>query len=537
MKAKKVLAMLMASAMIMGTTVTAFAAEGTAPSESDAAIVNITGVNAGATYEAYQIIDARYDEDGQGFVEYVWADGMPSAGQKVPDPAKDQITSDMITALAKNHSNLTAFDNNNNPGDGNQFNPNENALPVGTWMILVTPGADDVKIYNPMIVSVYYDTNTSSSSNNDMISGAVNADSNWGLATLNAYAKSSNVEDEVSKEVDDPQVSKKDDVGFTLKGTIPSYSKNYYENVTYTLTDTIVNGLQYKLGSDNIVEVTVKNGQNVLEKDKDYVVSMKDNNKSFSVAFTKDYIFGLADQPVDNRKVTVEYTATITDEAYTTNGENNVKVTYTNKPGETTTSEPKTKYTYTASLDGVLQKVGVGDDANGLAGATFTLYGGVDSGYANADAVVDAIKENELESFDQKVTDNTYDIEFKGLDLDQYYYLRETGTPEGYSINDTIFEIYFDNLVYEQSGVEGENKLESYTVHVRDMSTGSELKEGGFVIEYGVANGNPVNVENTKLSDLPSTGGIGTTIFTIGGCVIMVTAAGLYFATRKKEQN
>lgn len=39
---------------------------------------------------------------------------------------------------------------------------------------------------------------------------------------------------------------------------------------------------------------------------------------------------------------------------------------------------------------------------------------------------------------------------------------------------------------------------------------------------------------NTKLSALPSTGGIGTTIFTIAGCLIMVTAAGLFFASRKR---
>lgn len=42
-------------------------------------------------------------------------------------------------------------------------------------------------------------------------------------------------------------------------------------------------------------------------------------------------------------------------------------------------------------------------------------------------------------------------------------------------------------------------------------------------------------IPNTKLVALPSTGGIGTTIFTIGGCVIMIAAAGLYFASRRKE--
>ena len=43
-----------------------------------------------------------------------------------------------------------------------------------------------------------------------------------------------------------------------------------------------------------------------------------------------------------------------------------------------------------------------------------------------------------------------------------------------------------------------------------------------------------INVPDSKLSALPSTGGIGTTIFTIAGCLIMVTAAGLFFASRKR---
>lgn len=42
-------------------------------------------------------------------------------------------------------------------------------------------------------------------------------------------------------------------------------------------------------------------------------------------------------------------------------------------------------------------------------------------------------------------------------------------------------------------------------------------------------------IPNIKLSELPSTGGIGTTIFTIGGCAIMILAAGLFFASRRKE--
>ena len=41
---------------------------------------------------------------------------------------------------------------------------------------------------------------------------------------------------------------------------------------------------------------------------------------------------------------------------------------------------------------------------------------------------------------------------------------------------------------------------------------------------------------DTNIIGLPSTGGIGTTLFTIGGIVIMVAAAALYFANRKKTE-
>jgi LPXTG-motif cell wall-anchored protein len=40
---------------------------------------------------------------------------------------------------------------------------------------------------------------------------------------------------------------------------------------------------------------------------------------------------------------------------------------------------------------------------------------------------------------------------------------------------------------------------------------------------------------DTTLSALPATGGIGTTIFTVLGCLIMIAAAGMYFASRRKS--
>ena len=63
MKAKKVLAMLMASAMIMGTTVTAFAA--------DTATITVSGLDSNATYKYLQVVE----QDTTSTIGWKFVDG------------------------------------------------------------------------------------------------------------------------------------------------------------------------------------------------------------------------------------------------------------------------------------------------------------------------------------------------------------------------------------------------------------------------------------------------------------------------------
>lgn len=90
-----------------------------------------------------------------------------------------------------------------------------------------------------------------------------------------------------------------------------------------------------------------------------------------------------------------------------------------------------------------------------------------------------------------------------GLDTGKYHFV-ETKAPEGYSINEDGRTIEIEVPGEDATGV---------------LETESDI------------------LADTKLASLPSTGGIGTTIFTIGGCVIMIAAAGLYFASRRKQEN
>ena len=68
------------------------------------------------------------------------------------------------------------------------------------------------------------------------------------------------------------------------------------------------------------------------------------------------------------------------------------------------------------------------------------------------------------------------------------------------------------------------------TVDDKAVATISTNSEGETVVD-----GTGAEILNTALQALPSTGGIGTTIFTIGGCAIMIIAAGLFFASRRKS--
>ena len=94
-------------------------------------------------------------------------------------------------------------------------------------------------------------------------------------------------------------------------------------------------------------------------------------------------------------------------------------------------------------------------------------------------------------------TDGT--VKVQGLDIGTYYFKEKTA-PKGYSVNQDQAEATL--------AVEGDKAAAVLTTNT--------------------------SMRDTKLSALPSTGGIGTTIFTIAGCLIMIAAAGLFFASRKK---
>ena len=102
--------------------------------------------------------------------------------------------------------------------------------------------------------------------------------------------------------------------------------------------------------------------------------------------------------------------------------------------------------------------------------------------------------------------DENGSVKLSGLD-EGTYVITETEAPEGYAINTSIPAVTISN----KKTVDGEQTDVTENVRVS------------------------ADVTDTKLASLPFTGGMGTTLFTAFGVIIMVAAAGLYFANKKKS--
>ena len=132
-------------------------------------------------------------------------------------------------------------------------------------------------------------------------------------------------------------------------------------------------------------------------------------------------------------------------------------------------------------------------------------------------------------------TDVNGKMKFEGLDAGTYT-LVETAAPSGFTVDTTPHIVEITAQYYESEPNKGLLEYYSITIDGEATSTYTATYEGGTITNID-KDTHTTEIKNSKLATLPSTGGIGTTIFTIGGCVIMIAAAGLYFASRRRQEN
>ena len=317
-----------------------------------------------------------------------------------------------------------------------------------------------------------------------------------------------------------------DAVPFQLTGTVASTYDNY-KTYYFAFHDEEEKGLTFNQESVNVYVDTNKNGtqdegETSLTKGTDYTVTYTAATESagdkFDITFSDlKKVNGVE----GGSKIVVEYTSTLNTSANigSQGNVNKAKLEFSNNPNEEQ-SGPDKPGTGETPWDNVIvftyQTVvnKVDQDKNALKGAKFTLSK-VKVG-TDGKATEEVVKTFEYSEKDN--TDTTV-FTFKGLD-DGTYVLKETETPAGYNTCDPI-----------EFTVTAEHDVEWTTKDRTAVLT--KLNDGDKTFVGTVSTGTvTTSVVNKKGSVLPSTGGIGTTIFYVTGAILMLGAGVLLLSRR-----
>jgi fimbrial isopeptide formation D2 family protein/LPXTG-motif cell wall-anchored protein len=568
---KKIMALIIAMVMVVGTmSMTAFAATTQGAATADGKVI-ITGLDKDDTVKLYKVIgweDSKGWKLENGFTVPQFDGKLGTANKAV---SIDTGVVDTINGQIKNTTPVAAS------GTIDESGKFEATVDPGMYIAIVTaktPGT----VYNPIIVSsdfVVDGNSIDASADSSVIPKSEGAAS--------AVAKKSTIElkkegtDETTVDANNHEtVAVGDTVNFKIETEIPPFVT--YNKPIFTITDQLSDGIT--LGNVDTIVVTKPAG---LEKDRDYTVEKVDAHK-FVVTFKEAYLKTVA----ANTAVQIDYPATITSDAVkSVNPENNtVTLEYQRDPQSNSdkTTEKVRDITnhYSFTIDGNLLgqdnysatevvKVGVSADgteiketvklANGnkvgaLEGATFKLVykedvkDGEDTVIHHAGDVVktknaagDTITWNE----DQISTGADGRMTITGLDAGKYQ-LIEVDAPDGYikmqNAVDVEIQATVKNVTYkdEDGCTINTTELESYKVIIGGKETANyTITNSKNVVKTSSSIGDSVvgtdassgKLKNTKGVELPSTGGIGTTLFYIIGAILVV-GAGILLVTRRR---
>ena len=358
------------------------------------------------------------------------------------------------------------------------------------------------------------------------------------IPDANIYVKATKPNIEKHDNVVSADIGK--EVTYTVTGTVPNTSG--IETYVYKIYDKMSTGLTFKKD----VVVTVDTAPAAITS----ACTIEYNNADYANGF-------IATIPVKDlqtyvgKTITLTYHAVVNDQAVVNSIEKNaVQLEYGNKPGNTEKTTVIEEELYSAKV--IINKY-TGDDKDAagakLADAKFVLMkidngaakyykytaatettdaqvtwvdvaGAPTSGTANVtDAMAAALKTAaDADTITKKVTDNNGAADFKGL-ADGTYYLVEYEAPNGYNRIPTPVAVTVEGTDADTAEGKVENQADN-TGNFDTKPTDASVT---------------ADVQNQTGTVLPSTGGIGTTIFYILGGLLVVGAAVILVARRKAQ--
>lgn len=491
-RVKRVLALLAALALVLAMAVPAWAASTAATGDNHgSSSITIDGAVNGKTYTLYRIFDVASKTDA-GMVYNVTTAWKPFFADN--GAGKDYVEIDSLGQV-KNLKKESFVDDSEN---AKAF-----AAAALAWaktqskIAVASVTANNNEAIFTGLKEGYYlvDTTTGSLCSVGNVTGST-------AVTIKEKNGVPSVEKQVQENSDRSWGDKNDaEIGqeVNFKTTINVTAGN---TTNYVLHDKMT-GLTYKADS---IQITKANGTVKLTEGTDYNIETPSDDCSFEIKFV-DSKLNAGDV------VVVTYTATVNANAVVA-GTGNTNETWLDYGNDGHTTHDTTR-TYVWEFKIYKYTKGAGEsEIVSLPGAEFVLYKKSDETKSYLTAKDNKLtgwtpEENSATKF---TSDDNGNVSISGLDAGVYY-LKETKAPDGY------------------------NKL---TDDIRVELT-KEYNEGtnvgtAFFAYSNVTKEDKVEVENNAGTTLPSTGGMGTTVFYVVGGGLMAVAVVL-LVTKKRMEN
>lgn len=591
---RKAMAAIIAATMTVSTmgTMPAFAAEG-APADKS---ISVSKLEAGDTVNFYKVLkfdETAKDTGGwvaaEGFTSLTPGEINQILGRN-EEPEKNGISAELagkISQMAQADDVTPRFANVEASDEGVATQATTVVGDAGLYVALVTPGNTDT-LYNPVFVGADY--NDGNGSNTEEAATTLSYEPE-ALAKKEEVILTKEVDGTGDTKYD---VNVGDDVSFTITSKVPAFS-TAYQNPVYVISDEMEEGLVLKaLPTVTIAGITLAEADYTIDPSpiaadtRAFTVTL---NKS---GLDKVAAKGSAQEITVTYTATVKSLEDFT--VSEKENEATVKFS-NNPDDSTSYSllEDKTRH-YTFTIDGNLlgytgtsyetdELIKIGLNADGsdatetqkyhsgeeftelspLRGAKFAIFKSAPEAadYANEAAAKASSKiyTNATETDGIIESDANGRLKIQGLDEGKYY-LHEVSAPTGYIADNRTFEItisatytQIDGGVYtNDDGIkvryDAYKVLDGYTVTVNDgtnnnTSTYNIVNRGEVdhkVVDKATykeitgehfAGDSVTPISNTKGTELPSTGGIGTTVFyVVGGG--MVVGAVVFLLTKRR---
>lgn len=358
-------------------------------------------------------------------------------------------------------------------------------LPIGSYMVLVMGGEKAHEAYLTSIRATKYDFDKAE----------------WVVknGVVNAAAKCKTPD--VKKKEDKTTAAIGDKVTFTVDSDVPTYPASAYD-VAYELEDIMAEGLTFN-GDLKAYGINA-NGKKELTPDTEFKADYKQSTtegktKIFKLKFDYSLI-------KDYTKIELVYSATVNEKIKIGSNQNTNEVKFTYDQKE------KSSYTVLYSFGFDLTKRADSETGELLAGAEFELKQDGNAlkfrKLSNGHYAVDPAGETKL------VTGADGKIIIDGLDVGDYK-LKETKAPDNF------------NLMQGEKDVIIEQNGEAQEKHLLANTNDKENSKSAYWYQ---------TVVDKRISGLPATGGMGTTIFMVAGIAVMACAVVALMVVLKRQK-